>query len=224
MKPLCYNLRQHRAKTKYRPISPIMNHQSLAKKFGGSAIQVCTIHSNVVCSNQFMLLLLCCRLARHIMRLTAMSGRGTQTIPQDQLQDTDELQEWNKTIANSLENVLGKFYKPKTRHRFLPPLPKLKFNQNQMIVYSSLQFKDLQPIVEPKTPVVLLNNATRYKSSSSLLPRIPKVGGYKTSSDSKNTTYYNTSVKQNRANNLVSQKNTSRKPHEGAMPRSSFKK
>ncbi|XP_068720558.1 cilia- and flagella-associated protein 337-like [Montipora capricornis] len=164
------------------------------------------------------------KLARHIMRLTAMSSRGTRTIPQDQLQDTDELQEWNKTIANSLENVLGKFYKPKTRHRFLPPLPKLKFNQNQMIVYSSLQFKDLQAIVEPKTPAVLLNNATRYKSSSSLLPRIPKVGGYKTSSDSKNTTYYNTSVKQNRANNLVSQKNTSRKPHEGAMRRSSFKK
>ena len=226
MKPLCYNLRQHRAKTKYRPHLP--NNESSIPPPSQRNWRECypSLYYTLKrgCSNQFMLLLLCCRLARHIMRLTAMSGRGTQTIPQDQLQDTDELQEWNKTIANSLENVLGKFYKPKTRHRFLPPLPKLKFNQNQMIVYSSLQFKDLQAIVEPKTPAVLLNNATRYKSSSSLLPRIPKIGGYKTSSDSKNTTYYNTSVKQNRANNLVSQKTTSRKPHEGAMPRSSFKK
>lgn len=127
----------------------------------------------------------------------------------------------DRKVARSLDNVLGKFYKPKTRHRFFPPLPKLKFNHNQMLVYSSLQFKDLQLIEEPKTPGMLLNNTTGYKSSSTLLPRIPKAGGYRTTSDVKQT--YNPSAKHNRGSTIVAQKQIPRKPNDGRM-RSSFKK
>ena len=156
------------------------------------------------------------------MRLTSLSQRGTPPDTQDRTDDTD-LQEWNSSITSSLENVLGKFYKPKTRHRFLPPLPKLKFNQNQMIVYSSLNFKELQAIEEPKTPAVLWHHATRYKSSSALLPRNTKAGGHRANCDSKHTAYYNTSVKQHRATTLATTKSVSRKPHDGSLG-SSIKK
>lgn len=92
-----------------------------------------------------------------------------------------------------------------------------------MLVYSSLQFKDLQLIEEPKTPGMLLNNTTGYKSSSTLLPRIPKAGGYRTTSDVKQTTSYNPSAKHNRGSTVVAQKHIPRKPYDGRM-RSSFKK
>lgn len=157
------------------------------------------------------------------MRITAMTRRGTQQSIQDPADTTDLEKEWGTSITRSLQNVLGKFYKPKTRHRFLPPLPKLKFNQDQMIVYSSLNFKDLQTIEEPKTPAVLWNHATRYKSSSALLPRMGRVGGHRANSDSKHATYYNTSVKQHRANNIGATKSASRKPHDSLM-RSANKK
>ena len=179
------------------------------------------MHLLMTCLYTF--LLLCFRVTRHILRLTTFSRLGTESSPQYQLQDTDEVKEWDRKVARSLENVLGKFYKPKTRHRFLPPLPKLKFNHNQMIVYSSLPFKDLQPIEEPKTPGILLNSTTGYKSSSTLLPRIQKAGGFRTTSDVKHATFYNPSAKHNRGNISVTQKNTPRKPYDGTM-RSSFKK
>lgn len=172
------------------------------------------------------LLLLYCRLARHIMRITAMSRRGTQQHTHEATDNPDDEIEWDTTITHSLENVLGKFYKPKTRHRFFPPLPRLKFNQDQMIVYSSLNFKELQAIEEPKTPAVLWNHNTRYKSSSSLLPRfLTKVTGHRGSSESKQTSYYgNTSVKQHRAANQIrATKSASRKPNDGLM-RSTLKK
>ena len=157
------------------------------------------------------------------MRITALTRRGTQQSTQESTNNIDQEKEWDTCITRSLQNVLGKFYKPKTRHRFLPPLPKLKFNQDQMIVYSSLNFKDLQTIEEPKTPAVLWNHATRYKSSSALLPRIPKAAGHRASSESKHATYYNTSAKQHRANHITATKSASRKPHEGLM-RSTMKK
>ena len=149
------------------------------------------------------------------MRIRAMSRRGTQQILQEAADTTDLEKEWGPSISLSLNNILGKFYQPQTRHKLLPPLPKLKFNQDQMIVYSCLNFKDLQAIEEPKTPAVLCSHTTRHKSSSALLPRIAKVGGHRANSDSKHTTYYNTSVKQHRAS-------ASRKPHESL--RASHKK
>lgn len=170
-----------------------------------------------------MLPLFYCRLAKHIMLLTSLTRRGTQHSTHDHTENIEELKELNSSVNLSLENVLGKFYKPKTRHRLLPPLPKLKFNQDQMIVYSSLNFKDLQPIEEPKTPAVLWSNSTRHKSSSALLPRIPKAGGHRANSDSKHTTYYNATVKQHRTNNLATTKSASRRPHDGFM-RPSLKK
>ncbi|KAL9972869.1 hypothetical protein ACROYT_G019251 [Oculina patagonica] len=162
------------------------------------------------------------RLARHIMRITAMTRRGTQQLMQDS-DNADLEKEWGTSISRSLESVLGKFYKPKTRHRFLPPLPKLKFNQDQMIVYSSLNFKELQMIEEPKTPAVLWNHTTRYKSSSALLPRMAKGGGHRASSESRHATYYNTPVKQFRVNAIGGTKSASRKPQDSLM-RSTHKK
>lgn len=162
------------------------------------------------------------RLAKHIMRITALTRRGTQQLSQDS-DEADFEKEWGTSVTRSLDKVLGKFYKPKIRHRFLPPLPKLKFNQDQMIVYSSLNFRELQPIEEPKTPAVLWNHTTRYKSSSALLPRTAKVGGYKANSESKHATYYNTSVKQLRANAMGSTNSPSRKTHD-ILLRSAHKK
>lgn len=156
------------------------------------------------------------------MRITAMTRRGTQQLMQDS-DNTDLEKEWGTSISRSLESVLGKFYKPKTRHRFLSPLPKLKFNQDQMIVYSSLNFKELQMIEEPKTPAVLWNHTTRYKSSSALLPRIAKGGGHRANSESRHATYYNTPVKQFRVNTIGGTKSASRKPQDTLM-RSTQKK
>lgn len=147
------------------------------------------------------------------MRITTLTRRGTQQIMEDSSDNTDLEKEWGTSISRSLENVLGKFYKPKTRHRFLPPLPKLKFNQDQMIVYSSLNFKELQTIDEPKTPAVVWNHTTRYKSSSALLPRFAKFGGHRANSDSRHASYYNTPVKQLRGGT----KSASRKPQDSLM-------
>ena len=149
------------------------------------------------------------------MRITALTRRGTQPI-QD-IDTTDVNSEWEISIEGSLNNVLGKFYKPKTRHRFLPPLPKLKFNQDQMIVYSSLNVKELQAIEEPKTPAVLLPNATRYKSSSALLPRgTTRAAGHRSNSDSKHAPFNSTSLKHHRPSNVVRIKSPSRRPHDNS--------
>ena len=162
------------------------------------------------------------RLARHIMRITALTRRGTQQL-QQAIDAADLEKEWETSISQSLDKVLGKFYKPKTRHRIFPPLPKLKFNQDQMIVYSSLNFQELQPIVEPKTPAVLWNHPSRYKSSSALLPRTAKAGGHRANSECKHATYYNTSVKQLRANAIGRTRSPSRKTHD-CLLRSTHKK
>ncbi|PFX29987.1 WD repeat-containing protein on Y chromosome [Stylophora pistillata] len=155
------------------------------------------------------------RLAMHVMRITAISRRGTQSTLQSSTDNTDWEDECGPSIGQSLKNILGKFYKPKIRHKPLPPLPKLKFNQDQMIVYSCLNFKDLQAVEEPKTPALLCSHNTRKKSSSGLLPRIAKTRGHRSNSDSKHTTYFRAPGKQTRAS-------TFRKPPEILRP--SFKK
>lgn len=152
------------------------------------------------------------RLARDVMRFATLARRGTQLLPQaSHAEDLDKEWEWEASIGRSLEKVLGKFYKPKIRHRIFPPLPKLKFNQNQMIVYSSLNFKELQPIEEPAE---LWNHTTRHKSSLALLPRTARAGGHRAISASKHATYYNTSVKQLRASTIGRTKSPSRKTHD----------
>lgn len=75
-----------------------------------------------------------------------------------------------KTMDSSLKNKLGKCYKPKNRHRLLPPLPKLKYNHNQIVVYSSLPYKELESVdMNPKTPGVLRQQLVRYRSSNTML-------------------------------------------------------
>lgn len=149
------------------------------------------------------------------MHFKTFSRRETQSILQDSSDTKDWENEWGPSISPSLKNILGKFYKPKIRHKPLPPLPKLKFNQDQMIVYSCLNFKDLQAVEEPKTPAVLCSHNTRQNSSSGPLPRIIKNRGHRENSDSKHITYFSASVKQPRAS-------TSRKPLE--ILRASIKK
>lgn len=159
------------------------------------------------------------RLARHVMRFATLARQEPQLLPQaSHAEDPDKKWEWETSIGRSLEKVLGKFYKPKTRHRIFPPLPKLKFNQDQMIVYSSLNFKELQPIEEPAE---LWN--TRHKSSLALLPRTARAGGHRAISASKHATYYNTSVKQLRTSTIGRTKSPSRKTHDYLL-RSAHKK
>ena len=50
-----------------------------------------------------------------------------------------------------------------------PSLPKLRMNQNQIVVYSSLKCNDLAPIMEPRAPVVTFQTQSNAKPS----PRVP---------------------------------------------------
>lgn len=54
----------------------------------------------------------------------------------------------------SLTNILGKNYKAKQRHRMTPDI-KPKVNNLQCVAFSSLPFTELEPIAEPKMPLVL---------------------------------------------------------------------
>lgn len=70
-------------------------------------------------------------------------------------------------IEESLKNVLGKHYHPRKRHRSLPSLQKPQFNQNQVVVYSSLPYKDMDVVVEPRMPSTLAHHG--HKASSATL-------------------------------------------------------
>ena len=107
------------------------------------------------------------------MRITAMTrGKiGRKSSIKQGKEDLElETAMYLKSIDSSLKNVLGKCYQPKTRHRLLPPLPKLKYNHNQVVVYSSLPYKELESIeLNPKAPGVLRQQLVRYKSSTTML-------------------------------------------------------
>lgn len=118
------------------------------------------------------------RLARHILRITQMTRRGTES-PRGGQESPDFDGEDQSYVDTSLENVLGRYYKPKVRHRLLQPPPKLRFNHNQIIVYSSLPCKELEQIVEHKIPGVLKNAHThRNNASSTTLVRHKTYGAH----------------------------------------------
>ena len=64
-----------------------------------------------------------------------------------------------------MNNILGKFYRPKKRHHMPPTLPKLRNNRHQIVVYTSLKCNELAPIVEPKAPVVTFQTPSNSKPS-----------------------------------------------------------
>ena len=80
-----------------------------------------------------------------------------------------------------MNNILGKCYRPKKRHHMPPVLPKLRMNHNQIVVYSSLKCNELEPVVEPKQPIILFQSATSSKPS----PRIPSSVSEKEVTDGK---------------------------------------
>lgn len=102
-------------------------------------------------------------------KLNVMRLRPTDTaMPNEAGANSATMREAECRI--DMDHILGKCYKPKTRHHMPPVLPKLKINQlSQVVVYSSLKCTDLAPIVEPKPPVVLFQTCNNPKPSS----RIP---------------------------------------------------
>ncbi|KAK3740293.1 hypothetical protein QZH41_018524, partial [Actinostola sp. cb2023] len=109
--------------------------------------------------------------ARHILLITSMGFGRRSKAASDEVADLDMVY---KNIDNSLKNVLGKYYKPKTRHRLLPPIQKPRFNQNQVVVYSSLPYKEMEPLEEPRLPSTL--GYSHRKSSSTLFGEQPEKG------------------------------------------------
>ena len=75
----------------------------------------------------------------------------------------------SKTTASSMdilrrewtnEQILGKFYEPKVRHRMPPVLTKPRLFNNHLSVYNSLPFTELTPVEEPRAPPGLVKMMT----------------------------------------------------------------
>ncbi|XP_064622322.1 WD repeat-containing protein on Y chromosome-like [Lineus longissimus] len=66
------------------------------------------------------------------------------------------------------ESILGKYYKPKVRHKIAPTLPPIKHSQNQVVVYSSLPFNDLTPQEECEASTELKEIQKRHNLTTSL--------------------------------------------------------
>ncbi|XP_028518792.1 WD repeat-containing protein 49 [Exaiptasia diaphana] len=103
------------------------------------------------------------RVAKHILRITRLGGHARRRSKSMAESDPNLML---PNIDRSLKDVLGKHYKPKTRHRLLPPMQKPRFNQNQIVVYSSLPYKEMESLEEPRLPSSL--GCSHRKSSSTL--------------------------------------------------------
>ncbi|XP_077864869.1 WD repeat-containing protein on Y chromosome-like [Saccoglossus kowalevskii] len=73
------------------------------------------------------------------------------------MSDTDSNEDANSDTEadRGTSKILGKSYKPKTRHKMPPVLPEIRTNQTQVSVYSSLPFSELDEIPEAKLPAVI---------------------------------------------------------------------
>ncbi|EDO38985.1 predicted protein [Nematostella vectensis] len=91
------------------------------------------------------------RIAKQILNI-ANIGRHLTTKMADTSFDQQALE---PSIKESMRNVLGKYYQPKTRHRLLPPIQRPRFNHNQVVVYSSLPYKDLETVDDANLSFVL---------------------------------------------------------------------
>ncbi|KAJ8045382.1 WD repeat-containing protein on Y chromosome [Holothuria leucospilota] len=111
------------------------------------------------------------RLARNIMMIVARNQGKQDDIEQDyqsgsQSYDADDASDEKRQESWGTSAILGKSYKPKTRHKMPPVLPEIKQNQSQVVVYSSLPFTDLEPVKEPEIPATLQEIQLRHQASN----------------------------------------------------------
>ncbi|XP_033640138.1 WD repeat-containing protein on Y chromosome-like [Asterias rubens] len=113
------------------------------------------------------------KLAKNIMMIVARNQLARAAQGEDDDADTGDGKDGRS--ENKLEekrratwgtsSILGKSYKPKTRHKMPPTLPDIKQNQNQVVVYSSLPFNELEPVQEVKAPATLQEIQLRHQQS-----------------------------------------------------------
>ncbi|XP_038078621.1 WD repeat-containing protein on Y chromosome-like isoform X2 [Patiria miniata] len=112
------------------------------------------------------------KLAKNIMMIVARNqlAKAAQGIDDSSLEGDDgkllgEKAHDSGKASLGTSTILGKSYKPKTRHKMPPTLPEIKQNQNQVVVYSSLPFTDLEPVEEIKVPTTLHEIQLRQQQS-----------------------------------------------------------
>ncbi|XP_030855252.1 WD repeat-containing protein on Y chromosome isoform X3 [Strongylocentrotus purpuratus] len=116
---------------------------------------------------------------------TIMMVVGRKQIPQDDLEDSnsnsdgvDDIEQAEEKRQSSwgTSSILGKSYKPKTRHKMPPILPDIRHNHSQVMVYSSLPFTNLTPVKDPTVPASLQEIQLRNQSSDDTMNN-PLAGG-----------------------------------------------
>ncbi|XP_071834643.1 cilia- and flagella-associated protein 337-like isoform X2 [Apostichopus japonicus] len=119
------------------------------------------------------------RLARNIMMIVSRNQLRSEEAdanfqPRSPSYDDDDITADEKRQESwGTSAILGKSYKPKTRHKIPPLLPEIKQNQSQVVVYSSLPFTDLAPVKEPDVPASLQEIQLRHHTSSSDAVDVP---------------------------------------------------
>lgn len=101
------------------------------------------------------------KLAKNIFTILHIGRRNTKETIKDDNLNQQEIDDETAALSRphildiSLHEILGKNYQPKQRHR-MPPVIKPKINNLQCVAFSSLPFKELDHIDEPKMPQVLV--------------------------------------------------------------------
>jgi len=110
-------------------------------------------------------ILLLCAARRTLGKASNMESLFKQVSGEHVIEDTDSSEEdSDKSADKGASRILGKSYKPKTRHKMPPLLPEIRQNANQLSVYSSLPFCELAPVNEPKLPAVIQQIQARNQS------------------------------------------------------------
>ena len=91
----------------------------------------------------------------HIGRRNTKETIKDDNLNQQEIDDETAALSRPHILDISLHEILGKNYQPKQRHR-MPPVIKPKINNLQCVAFSSLPFKELDHIDEPKMPQVLV--------------------------------------------------------------------
>ncbi|XP_070571095.1 WD repeat-containing protein on Y chromosome-like [Ptychodera flava] len=113
-------------------------------------------------------ILLLCAARKSLGQKTNLEGMfnkvGGELVGDSESSEDDE----DKHVDQGISTILGKSYKPKTRHKVPPMLPEIRQNANQLSVFSSLPFCELEPVQEPKLPAVIQQIQARQQSMENL--------------------------------------------------------
>ncbi|XP_077992887.1 cilia- and flagella-associated protein 337-like [Glandiceps talaboti] len=110
-------------------------------------------------------ILLLCAARRTLGKATNIDSLFKRVSGEEVVEDTDSSEDdSDKAADKGASSILGKSYKPKTRHKMPPLLPEIRQNAHQLSVYSSLPFCDLDPVSEPKLPAVIQQIQARNQS------------------------------------------------------------